>query len=217
MRTETLHSKYRPKTFDEVRGKENKQLVKGILSGIDRVHFYILSGPRGCGKTTIARLIGKELKVHDLDIYEINAAINTGIDHVRDIINNTQYGALSGGKKIFILDECHRLTPQAFDALLKILEEPPNHCYFVFCSNEFEKIPQTIKSRAQKYQVEPLDYKEAFRFISLVCREEKIEISDRVFDVITEQYSGNPREMLNALDKIRDIEDEELALKLISI
>lgn len=214
--TEPLHLKYRPKTFDEVRGIENKRLVEGILLGIDRVHFYILSGPAGCGKTTIARLIGKELKVDDKAIKEINAADKTGIDYARYIISQTSYHSLYGDKKMYILDECHRLTSQAFDALLKTLEEPPKHCYFVFCTTALENIPDTIKSRAHIYQVKPLDYKEAIRFILWVCKEEGIVISDRAFDMIIEQYGCIPRDMLIALDRIRDAKDEETAINLIS-
>jgi DNA polymerase III subunit gamma/tau len=208
-----LHTEYRPRTFDEYIG--NKPLISGILSVIDRAHAYIFYGPRGCGKTTLARLIACKVGAAEFDIHEINAADKTGVDDAREIISNAGFAPLGGKSKVYIIDECHRLSLQAFDAFLKIMEEPPENCYFILSTTMLEKVPATIKSRFKPYEVKPLDQKESEELIDWVCDEEGIKLLPAVKRAIIENKEGIPREMLVALDMVRNVPNEEDAVALI--
>ena len=208
-----LHLKYRPSSFDEYIG--NAVLKESLLSSIDRTRTYLFYGQRGCGKTTLARLLAKHLDISDMDISEIDAADNTGVDNARAIKEAAQYSPLSGKKKIFILDEVHRLSGNAFDSLLKTLENPPSHSYFVLCTTELRKVPQTIKSRAKCYEVKPLSEKEAGFLLRWVCHEEKISISQDLKKAIIESCEGIPREIIVALDMVRDVKNDADALSLL--
>lgn len=208
-----LHIEFRPQSFDEFIG--NEVIVKSLLSSLSRTQTYLLHGQRGCGKTTLARLIAQKLKINKNDIYEIDAADKTGIDDARQLKINASLAPLSGNKKIYILDECHRLSGNSMDSLLKILEEPPKHCYFVLCTTDPAKVSATIKSRSKMYEVKPLKDKDAFKLLDWICDEEKIKISDKVKDAIIDECKGIPREIVIALDSIRDIDDEDEAIELI--
>jgi len=165
--------------------------------------------------TTIGRLIAYELGIDNIDINEIDAATNTGVEDARTIKTNAAFFPLKSQNKIYIVDECHRLTGNAFDALLKTLEEPPSHCYFVLISSEIDKVPTTIKSRAAKYEVRSLDQRESLSLIDWICEEEKITISDTVKQAIIEQCEGVPREMIVSLDMIKEMKKDEDAIALL--
>lgn len=212
--TYELHTEYRPRDFDEFIG--NEAVISGVLSIIDRAHLYIFHGPRGCGKTTLARLIAKKVGTAKGDIYEINAADKTGIDDVRPILAAAPFSPMMGSSKVYIVDEVHRLSPQAMDAFLKVLEEPPKHCYFIFCTTEIVKIKATILSRAKVFEVKPLVGKDAEKLIDWVCKEEKIKLPTAVRQTIIDHCEGIPREMLVALDMVQKIEKEEDAIVLIA-
>ncbi len=208
-----LHLKYRPSNFDELIG--NAALKKSLIPAIPRTRTFLFYGPRGCGKTTIARLIGKEIGVNEIDVNEIDAADNTGVDNARQIKDAAQYNPLAGKFKIFIIDECHRLTGNASDSLLKTLEAPPSHCYFVLCTTDFQKVPVTIRSRAKCYEVKTLDPNDQNYLIRYVCHEEGFRISPNVKRAIIESCEGIPREILVAMDTIRDVENDEDAISLV--
>jgi len=208
-----LANKYRPLNFDELIGWETGK--KSLLSVLNTKRTYLLHGPRGCGKTTIGRLIAYELDTDDMDIKEIDAASNNGVDEAREIKKNAMFSPLKSKNKVYIIDECHRLTGNAEDALLKLLEEPPMHCYFILCTTELEKIRATIKSRAAKYEVKPLDEPQSNRLLDWVCKEEKIEISKVIKNAIIEKSEGIPREMLVSLDMVKGIKDDQEAIDLI--
>ncbi|MDD5053488.1 MAG: AAA family ATPase [Sulfuricurvum sp.] len=211
---EELHLKYRPKTFDELIG--NNALKESLLSAIGRTRTFLFYGPRGCGKTTIARLIAAKLEIAEIDINEIDAADNTGVDNARQIKEAAQYSPMGSKYKIYIIDECHRLTGNAFDSLLKTLEAPPSHCYFVLCTTELQKVPTTIKSRSKCYEVKVLNTKEQNFLIRWICHEEKITITPEVKQTIMECCEGIPREIIVALDTVRDVKNDEDAISLIN-
>jgi DNA polymerase-3 subunit gamma/tau len=208
-----LHIEYRPLEFDEYIG--NAALKASVLSVIDRAHTYIFYGPRGCGKTTMARLIAKKVGAADIDIYEIDAADKTGVDDARQIKANSGFAPMGGKSKVYIIDEFHRLSGNASDALLKTLEEPPDHCYFILCTTEIEKVPATIKSRAKSYEVKSLTVKESEELLDWVCSEERIKLPSQVRQAIIDNCEGIPREMLVSLDMVRKINKEEDAIALI--
>lgn len=212
---EELHILYRPRSFDEYLG--NRVVKEGIKSVIGKTHFFLLYGPRGCGKTTMARLIAPLLKVHPADVHEIDSADKTGVDDARALKSTMNFYAFSGGNKLYIFDEIHRLSGAAFDSLLKILEHPPAHVFFVGCTTEFQKVPATIISRAKVYQVQPLSTKEADDLIKWVCDEEGITLSNNVRQSILENCENIPREIVSAIDKVRNIKNDDDAIMLISI
>lgn len=211
---EDLSLKYRPLDFNELIGWEKEK--ESLLSIINTKRMFLLYGLRGCGKTTIARLIGYELKIDDFDIIEIDGASNSGVENARKIKANAWNAPMKGDKKIYIIDEVHRLSPEAFDALLKTLEEPPKHCVFVICTSEVGKVPETIKSRAAAYEVKPLDRNDSYKLINWICEEEKLQIPDAVKQAIVQQKEGIPREMVVALDMVKSMKKEEDAIALIS-
>jgi len=208
-----LELKYRPLSFDELIGWETEK--KSLLTMIKTKRTFLLYGPRGCGKTTIGRLIAYELDIDDIDITEIDAASNTGVDDARTIKTNASFYPLKGENKIYIIDEVHRLSGNAFDALLKTIEEPPQHCYFVLCSSEIDKIPATIKSRCAKYEVKPLNQRDSSILLNWICREEKLNITENIIQSIIDKGEGIPREMIISLDMIKEIKDEQEAISLL--
>jgi DNA polymerase-3 subunit gamma/tau len=205
--------KYRPLSFDELIGWETEK--KSLLSMIKTKRSFLLYGSRGCGKTTIGRLIAYELDIDDLDIIEIDAASNTGVDDARTIKSNASLYPLKGKNKIYIIDEVHRLSGNAFDALLKTIEEPPQHCYFVLCSSEIDKIPATIKSRCAKYEVKPLNQRDSSTLLNWICREEKLNVNNNIIQAIIDHCEGVPREMVISLDMVKDISNEQEAISLL--
>jgi DNA polymerase-3 subunit gamma/tau len=222
-----LARKYRPQKLTDLRGQ--KILAKTLSNAIksNRIHHaYLLSGIRGIGKTTTARIIAKTVNCLDItmdadlaipcdncgncrnftagkniDILEIDAASNTGVDGVRDIITNSKYKPIEGKYKIFIIDEVHMLSKSAFNALLKILEEPPSHVIFIFATTEVNKIPVTIISRCQRFDLRPFSKDDLSGLVIDICRKENIEISDDAIDLIALKASGSARDALSLLDQ----------------
>jgi DNA polymerase-3 subunit gamma/tau len=211
--SDALELKYRPLSFDELVGWDLEK--KSLLSIIGTKRTILLYGMRGCGKTTIARLIAYHLDIDDVDITEIDAATNTGIDDARVLKSSVSFFPIKGKYKIYIIDEVHRLSANAFDSLLKTLEEPPKHCYFVLCSSEINKIPETIKSRATKYEVKPLDDIQSMKLLDWICQEEKLSVSNYIKQTIIEKCEGIPREMVVSLDMVKDIKNDNEAAALL--
>lgn len=221
----TLYRKYRPKNFEEVAGqKEIVKTIKTSLRNGKTSHAYLFTGPRGVGKTTLARLIAKgvnclENEITDepcnrcenclainngtfLDMVEIDAASNRGIDEIRQLKEKINYQPVKGRKKIYIIDEVHMLTKEAFNALLKTLEEPPEHVIFILATTEADKILPTIISRCQRYDFKTLslnDMKEQLRFIG---KNEGVDISDDVLELIYESSGGSVRDAVSILERI---------------
>lgn len=209
---ESLHTKYRPIAFGEVVG--NKAAIQSISKGIGTTKFYLLYGTRGCGKTSLARIIGKELGVDEFDLLEIDAASTRGIDAAKQLKSGVYMKPMAGKVKLYIIDECHRLTPEAQDVWLKVLEEPPDYAFFVFCTTDINKVVSTIRSRAAQFQVKPLKRREMMQLLDRVCRNESIPLNSDVLVALCEASQGVPREALVMLEQIRNL-DVEQSLELI--
>ena len=207
---QALYRKYRPTTFKEAVGQEAviKTLSEAISSG--RIsHAYLFSGSRGVGKTSIARILAHEVNqlpydpeaVH-LDIIEIDAASNRRIDEIRDLREKVHITPASAKYKVYIIDEVHMLTKEAFNALLKTLEEPPAHCIFILATTEPHKLPETIISRTQRFNFKPISKASAKAQLQNIVKSEKITIDEAALDLLAEYGDGSLRDIISALDQL---------------
>ena len=237
-KSKVLALKYRPENFKEIVGQE--VVVQTIYNSIKTnkiPNAYLFTGIRGTGKTTLARLVAKSLNCingidkiceenycehcesisdsNNLDVLEMDAASKTGVDDVRDLIEFSRYPPNSAKYKIFIIDEVHMLSKQAFNALLKTLEEPPEYLKFIFCTTEIKKIPITVVSRTQRFDLSRVNSETLFRFIQEIKNKEKGKVSDDALRLIVKISEGSVRDALSLLDRglISCSNDEELNLK----
>jgi len=223
---QVLARKYRPQRFADVVGQPHvtKLLENAVRSG--RItHAYLFSGPRGTGKTTTARLLAMALNCEQreertpepcgecssckeiansrsLDVLEIDGASNRGIDQVRELRENVRYASSRGRYKVYIIDEVHMLTEQAFNALLKTLEEPPKHVVFVFATTEPFKVPATIHSRCQRYDFRRIAPKEAVGQMSKIAEKEKIAVEPECLSLLAQKADGSMRDAIGLLDQL---------------
>lgn len=207
--------RYRPRSFDEFFG--NREIKESILKNIGTVHLYLLHGERGCGKTTLARLIAYELEVDDFEIHEFDAASHRKIDDARALKPGMFTRPFKGKRKMYIIDECHMLTYEAISVWLKVTEEPPAHVYFVFCTTEVSKVIDTIRSRAAAgmYRLKPLDRRDVHGLLSWICVEEKLDVDKDVYKAILSAGEGIPRDTVGILEKVKGLKRDE-ALELIA-
>ena len=223
-----LARKYRPRSFSELVGQES--ILNTISNSIESNRIsqaYLFTGIRGVGKTTIARVLARTLNYtldnieyspsinleniglnceaimesRHPDVFEMDAASNTGIDNVREIINFAQTRPTMAKYKIFIIDEVHMLSRQAFNGLLKILEEPPEHVIFIFATTEIEKIPVTILSRCQKFNLQRIDSEIMIKYVFDIAQKEKVEINEKSVQIICTASEGSMRDALSILDQ----------------
>jgi len=198
-----LYRKYRPETFEEVIGQDH--IVKAISGSLEAgkvAHAYLLCGPRGTGKTTIARIIASELGSSINDIYEMDAASNRGIDDVRSIRESVRTMPFDSKYKIYILDEVHMFTKDAWNALLKTIEEPPNHVIFILATTELEKIPETIVSRCQSFVFRKPTDLILSSVISNVAKKEGYTLEKGGAELIALLAEGAFRDALGTLQKV---------------
>lgn len=202
-----LHIKYRPMDFDELIGQE--AIIKS-LKALEKKgkwpHAFLFMGGSGMGKTTLARIIAKKLGTDPSNIREIDAASNNGIDAMRELQEGLVYGAFGISKiKFIIIDECHGLSKQAWQSLLKTIEEPPKHVYFAFCTTEADKVPDTIKTRCHIYNVAEVSSDDIYDLLDLVNDEEELEIPEKGLALISTACYGSPRRALTMLSKCRGL------------
>ncbi len=211
-----LHRKYRPQNFDEFLGNSAVvESLKSILAKEDRPHSLLFTGQSGVGKTTLARIIAKELKCSEKELYELNAANTRGIDTVREMIRSSAYAPLDGPVKIFLLDEAQGISGAGAEALLKFLEDTPNHVYIILCTTAPEKLIKTIKTRCSTFHLSPLNTKDMKELLQWVLTSEEAEMSEEVEKSLLFTADGCPRKLLVLLDQIIDIPTEEGRLQAI--
>ena len=233
-----LALKYRPQVFDDLIGQDVvAETISNSIKSNKTPNAYLFTGIRGVGKTTIARIVAKSLNClngidkickdkqcenceaisnsNHIDVLEMDAASKTGVDDVRDLIEFSRYGPTSAKYKIFIIDEVHMLSKQAFNALLKTLEEPPKYLKFIFATTEIKKIPVTIVSRCQRFDLSRIKSKELFEFINKVKDKENGKVTDDALKLIVKISEGSVRDALSLLDRIliSQSNDKELDLK----
>lgn len=222
MAYQALYRKYRPSNFDEVVGQQPIiQTLKNAIVQNRIAHAYLFCGPRGTGKTSIAKIFAKMLNCEDEsnkpcgkctnckmvqngshpDIIEIDAASNNGVDEVRNLIDKVKYAPMQGKYKVYIIDEVHMMTTGAFNALLKTIEEPPAHVVFILATTEPNKVIPTIISRCQRFDFNKVSQKDIEKRLSIICKEEKIEIDPEAISLIAQLADGGMRDSLSILDQ----------------
>lgn len=231
-----IYRKYRPKRFEDLLGQDHViEILRNAARHDKLAHAYLLYGPRGTGKTTAARLVAKiancETRQKEaafkqkgepcnkcrpcleidsgkaLDVVEIDAASNRGIDEIRNLKEGIRLSPTSYNYKVFIIDEAHQLTKEAFNALLKTLEEPPAHAILILATTDFEKIPPTISSRTQKFRFRKLSIEEIIKKLKMVVSEEKLRVADDAFELIAAAAEGSLRDAESLLDQLTSLEE----------
>ncbi len=242
MAYKALYRTYRPSTFEEVAGQQHiVRTIKNALASGKIAHAYLFTGPRGTGKTTMAKLLAKALNCDEgigyqcnecenciainegthPDVIEIDAASNNGVEQVRDIIDKVKYGTILGRYKVYIIDEVHMMSAGAFNALLKTLEEPPEHVIFILATTEPHKILPTILSRCQRYDFTKVSDEDIKERMKEVLQREEITYNENAVDLIISLADGGMRDALSILDQVLaysgDVLNEEDVLEIFSL
>jgi len=223
-----LARRYRSQDFDEVVGQEPiARTLTNAISAERVAHAYLFCGTRGVGKTSMARILAKALNGgsddvnaaimsgQDTDVIEIDAASNTGVDNVRDLIANAGYRPMRGPYKIYIIDEVHMLSTAAFNALLKTMEEPPDHVKFILCTTESQKVPATIQSRCQRFDFRNIPSANIGGHLTKVVGDEGLEADPELIQAVARLGNGSMRDALSLLDRMMASGEKKLTVALL--
>lgn len=231
---QTIYRKYRPQKFAHLYGQDAiSKTLNNAISKNKLAHAYLFSGPRGTGKTTTAKLIAKALNCTNMvdgkicdecencrlikqgmhpDVVEIDAASNNGVDEVRDLIEKVKYAPMEGKKKVYIIDEIHMMSQGAFNALLKTLEEPPDHVVFILATTEFHKVLDTIKSRCQKFIFKKISNHDIVAYMQEILKQEEASYEDEALYKIASLSDGGMRDALSLLEQVMIYNDNKVTL-----
>ena len=230
-----LYRQYRPKVFDQVLGQDKVvNVLKNQIKNKNFSHAYLFAGERGCGKTSAAKIFAKAINclnpqdgspclecencraIEDetsLDVVEMDAASNRRIDDIRNLRDNVIYPPANLKYKVYIIDEAHMITREAFNALLKIMEEPPKHLVFILATTEIDKIPKTILSRVQKFEFNKIDSSKIREQINIILNDQNVKMENEAIDLIIRKAMGAMRDALSILDQVLSFDKEEYFLK----
>ena len=240
---QVLARRYRPKNFDNLIGQTSTVRILSNAFKLNRIaHAFLFTGVRGVGKTTAARIVARGLNClntdnptiapcgkcssciaaandRHVDIIEIDAASHTGVDDMRELTEGVRYKPSVGRFRIYIIDEVHMLSNQAFNALLKTLEEPPEHAKFIFCTTEIRKIPITVLSRCQKFDLRRVSTSEIINHLKMICESENVLIDSESLNLLARSSEGSVRDSLSLLDQAisigkNDIKAEDVKVML---
>lgn len=233
--TLVIYRKYRPKSFSELIGQEHViQTLKNSIKLGNIAHAYLFSGPRGCGKTSIARIFSKSVNCtgigvspepcnkcencndfnlgKSLDLIEIDAASNRGIDEIKSLRDNVRFGPSLGKYKVYLIDEAHMLTKEAFNAFLKTLEEPPAHAVFILATTEANRLPATIISRTQRFDFKRLPVSALASRLKFICDSEKVKVDPETIMLISSEADGSSRDAEGMLGQILATGEKEISI-----
>lgn len=199
----SLYKKYRPKNLKQIVG--NKEVVSSLQDAIDKKtvpQVILLIGPTGCGKTTIGRILNKELKG---DLIEKDSAQYTGVDNIRKIRVDSRFVPVKGERTVYLMDEVHMLSGAAQNAFLKELEDTPKHITYILCTTNPGKLIDTVKGRCIIYELEKLSKKDMRTLLERIVKKEKEELDDKVYNVIIKNGDGHPRDTINILEKVLSV------------
>ncbi len=230
-----LYRKYRPTNFSEVVGQDHIiKTLKNAVASDRAAHAYLFTGPRGTGKTTVARILAKAVNCEKLkngepcnkcpacegishgsflDLIEIDAASHTGVDNIRELIEKIRFAPSAAKYKVYIIDEVHMLSRGAFNALLKTLEEPPAHAIFILATTEIHKVPATILSRCQRFDFKRLSVSEIVDKLTEIGKREKVKIDQKALELIALESGGGMRDAESLLGQVISLEDKEVTLE----